>query len=72
MTRSPLASLLFKGLTTKHATVKWTIGNLLNLNHVEQFQHFLFVERDWDEITEVGEMGTEHKITRLQISDFLA
>ena len=40
MTRSPLASLLFKGLTTKHATVKWTIGDLLNLNHVEQFSIF--------------------------------
>ena len=25
MTRSPLASFLFKGLATKHTTVKWTI-----------------------------------------------
>ena len=25
MTRSPLASFLFKGLATKHITVKWTI-----------------------------------------------
>ena len=25
MTRSPLASLLLKGLATKHATVNWTI-----------------------------------------------
>ena len=25
ITRSPLASLLFKGLATKHTTVKWTI-----------------------------------------------
>ena len=28
MTRSPLASLLFKGLATKHATVNWTIQTL--------------------------------------------
>ena len=28
ITRSPLASLLFKGLATKHVTVKWTIGSL--------------------------------------------
>ena len=28
ITRSPLASLLFKGLATKHITVKWTIGSL--------------------------------------------
>ena len=40
MTRSPLASLLFKGLATKHATVNWTIqtpspknsGNCTNLS----------------------------------------
>ena len=25
MTRSPSASLLFKGLATKYATVKWTV-----------------------------------------------
>ena len=30
ITRSPLASLLFKGLATKHATVKWTTGENLN------------------------------------------
>ena len=29
ITRSPLASLLFKGLATKHATAKWTIKNFL-------------------------------------------
>ena len=40
MIRSPLASLLFKGLATKHATVNWTIqtpspknsGNCTNLS----------------------------------------
>ena len=31
MTRSPLASFLFKGLATKHTTVKWTIPCLPNL-----------------------------------------
>ena len=31
MTRSLLASLLFKGLATKHATVKWTTGDRVAL-----------------------------------------
>ena len=32
-TRSPLASFLFKGLVTKHTTVKWTI-RLSYKNHI--------------------------------------
>ena len=31
ITRSPLASFLFKGLATKHATVKWTIIDMCEI-----------------------------------------
>ena len=40
--RSPLASLLFKGLATKHATVKWTIVWNSRFHGKSEFDSFLY------------------------------
>ena len=43
ITRSPLTSLLFKGLATKHATVKWTITQL-DLCHLATSKYLSFLQ----------------------------